>query len=53
MNRINKSLKPYLRDAKVLKIPSLEASEVLRGHTDFVEDVVFNPTDDRILISSG
>jgi len=53
VNRITKSLKNYLTDAKTLKVPTLEPSETLFGHTGFVEDIVFNPLDDRELVSVG
>lgn len=31
----------------------MEPSETLSGHTGFVEDIVFNPLDDRELVSVG
>lgn len=53
VNRITKSLKPYLEDAKKLKTPTLHPTLTLIGHTHTVEDLVFSPRNDHEIVSVG
>ena len=50
-NRILKSLQNYLGDAKPNTVPTLQPKIRLEGHTDMIDDLCFNPTNDRVLVS--